>query len=787
MRDPADRALTRPRRRGLAASAAVVVLAAVGAAVLGAIRPPAARPVAAPAQVFSAGRAFDLVRVVAARPHPAGSVANDQVRQFLLSTLRGYGLTAEVQDTISQQGGELASRAGGIGLAHVRNVVARIPGSAPTGRIFLVAHYDSVQIGPGGNDDAAGVSTILEVARALSAGPRPRNDVVLVLTDGEEACLCGAQAFVDQHPLARGKGIALNVEARGSSGPPIMFETSAHNAKLVGIYGRTPKPVGTSFAVEIYRLLPNDTDFSAFRDAGFAGLNSSYIDGAAVYHAPTDLPSAMDLDSLQQHGDNTLALARSLGTMDVADTRSSGDATYLPVPWGQASYPVTLVWPLAGLALLAVAALLVLSRRRGLTSAGRLVTAFAATLVPIVLAPVLAQVFWRVLVLIRPGYATTEIDPYRPLWYRLAVLAIVAAVVFGWYALLRRRLGPAALAIAGLGWLAVLSVALAAVAPGGSYLTALPALAGALAGIAAILLRGGWGSLLAVVAGATVAVVVLLPMVVLLFPALGLVLAGAGAFLAVLLSLAVLPVVDLLHPEAGVRQGLPALRARRRGLLPAVAAALAVVVLAGIGLRVDRFDAAHPVPTQLMYALNADDGTARWLSAEPKPQRWTSHYVHGTPVAVADTLPAFGRGKLRTGPATATTVPAPRLTVESDTRSGENRVLHLLLKPQRQARLVTLHVGAQTQVTAATVGGREVPTDRTTGGGWGFGFVFHAPPTEGIAVDLTVRTQAPVSFRVMDASDGLTALPGFVARPADVGVVGSHFSEMLAVARTYTL
>ncbi|MDT5039313.1 MAG: hypothetical protein QOE51_298 [Actinoplanes sp.] len=53
MRDPADRALTRPRLRGLAASAAVVVLAAVGAAVLGAIRPPAARPVTAPAQVFS--------------------------------------------------------------------------------------------------------------------------------------------------------------------------------------------------------------------------------------------------------------------------------------------------------------------------------------------------------------------------------------------------------------------------------------------------------------------------------------------------------------------------------------------------------------------------------------------------------------------------------------------------------------------------------------------------------------------------------------------------------------
>ena len=41
--------------------------------------------------------------------------------------------------------------------------------------------------------------------------------------------------------------------------------------------------------------------------------------------------------------------------------------------------------------------------------------------------------------------------------------------------------------------------------------------------------------------------------------------------------------------------------------LPALAAGLATVVLAGVGLAVDRFDADHPVPTHLMYALDADD------------------------------------------------------------------------------------------------------------------------------------------------------------------------------------
>jgi len=786
MRDAADRALTRPRHRGFAALAAVAVLAAIGVAALAPIVAPKARMGDVPAGEFAAGRAFAQVQAIATRPHPAGSTANDQVREHLLSTLRGYGLTADVQDTVSEQGGELQSSAGGIGLAHVRNVVAQIPGTASTGRIFLVAHYDSVQVGPGGNDDAAGVATILEVARALKAGPRLRNDVVLLLTDAEEACMCGAKAFVDQHPLGRDKGIVLNIEARGSRGPAIMFETSANNAKLVALYGRAPEPVGTSFAVEIYRLLPNDTDFTAFRKAGFTGLNSAYIDGAAVYHAPTDLPSAMDRDSLQQHGDNTLALARSLGGMDLAATKSSDDATYFPVPWGQLAYPGTLVWPIAVLALLTVAALAWLARSRGLLSSGRLAVAAVSGLLPMLAAPALGQLFWYALTLIRPGYAALPIDPYRPLWYRLAVIAIATAVIFVWYALLRRRLGPAALAVAGLGWLAVLGLVLAFAAPGGSYLGALPALAGAVAGAAAILLRNWWGAVLAVVAGAAVAVVVLLPIVVMLFPALGLVLAGAGAFLTVLLGLALLPIVDLLHPEAGGQRGLVALRARRLGPLPSVAAILAVLVFAGVGLRADRFDAAHPAPTHLMYALNADNDTARWLSTETKPQKWTSHYVSGKPVAVVDTLPAFGAAKLLTGPATAADLPAPRLVIESDTRSGDTRTMRLLLTPQRQVRFVTLHVGADAEVTAATVGGRTVATNKAAGGRWGFGFVFHAPPAGGIEIQLSVRTQRPVTFRAMDASDGLGGVPGFVARPSDMGIVGSHTSEILAVARTYT-
>jgi len=80
-----------------------------------------------------------------------------------------------------------------------------------------------------------------------------------------------------------------------------------------------------------------------------------------------------------------------------------------------------------------------------------------------------------------------------------------------------------------------------------------------------------------------------------------------------------------------------------------------------------------------------------------------------------------------------------------------------------------------------------VPATAKPNGPWRFGFVFHAPPAAGIEITLTVKATGPVKFRAMDGSDGLSTLPGFHPRPPAVGVLGSHSSELLTVAKTYTL
>lgn len=757
----------------------LVALAVLGVLSVLAVTPSPPRPADASADVFSADRAFTHVQRIGVREHPAGSPAAGEVREYIVDTLERLGLDPQVREGI----GGTSELGGQYGMAQTRNVVARIPGTAPTGNLILMAHYDSVQVSFGGNDDGAGVAALLEAARAVTAGAAPVNNVILLFTDAEEACLCGAESFVTNDPLAAGPAVVLNIESRGSTGPSVMFETSPGNADLVSLYGSAvDRPVATSMAVEVYRILPNNTDFTPFLDDGrFTGLNSAYIDGSGVYHAPQDTPQSMDRASLQHQGDNALALTRALAVADLADLSrpSAGDASYFPALGVLVRYPGVLVWPLAVAAVLAVGAAAWLAVRRAGTGWPRLLAGVGLALVPLVVAPLAAQGFWVLLVLLRPGYANM-MDPWWPGWFRAAVVALVALVLLTWFGLLRRRIGPWPLVVGGLAVLALLGVVMAAAVPGGSYLAALPALTGGLAAMVTLAVPGFGTRVVATLLAGAVAVIILVPTVYLFFPALGLATGAAAALFAVMLGLALLPVLDLLYPPHPSGSTTPSAH-RLWVALPALTALGAVAVLTGIGLRVDHFDADHPEPAELAYILDTDSGQARWVSTDAHPGEWVSQYV-GQPGTPADTFGLI-HGSVTTGPAQPADLTAPELTLVDDTTAGGTRTVTFTVRPRPDARLVYLAID-DAPVTGATFQGREVPSDELADG---LSVVFHAPPDDGVDVTVELGSPDPATLRLLDGSDGLAGLPGFTPRPAGVGIAGSHTSEMTVVARSYTL
>jgi aminopeptidase YwaD len=108
------------------------------------------------------------------------------------------------------------------------NAVGVLPGSDPKAAaeaIFLSAHLDHLGVGEpvngdaiynGADDDASGSVSVLELARVLASGPRPKRTIYFVCFGSEERGGWGAQYFVAHSPVPLDHIVAdLNLEMLG--------------------------------------------------------------------------------------------------------------------------------------------------------------------------------------------------------------------------------------------------------------------------------------------------------------------------------------------------------------------------------------------------------------------------------------------------------------------------------------------------------------------------------------------------------------------------------------------
>lgn len=300
----------------------IVALAIVS---IRALHAPPPLPATTPENEFSAEKALIHVREIATVPHPLGSAADGAARNYLVAQLTQLGLQPQI---FSSLGVDPTARL--IIAGKTNDIVGRLPGTASGPAIVLMAHYDSVYSAPGAGDDASGVASILEILRAIKHSPPIQRDIIVLFTDGEEEGLLGAEAFAHAHPWMKDAGLVLNFEARGNRGPSLLFETSQNNRSLIQAVAHVgPYPIASSLFYELYKILPNDTDFTVFRPAEIPGLNFAFGEGLEAYHSPLDTPDHLSLASLQHHGSYGLALARHFGQLDLAALRNSqGDDVF---------------------------------------------------------------------------------------------------------------------------------------------------------------------------------------------------------------------------------------------------------------------------------------------------------------------------------------------------------------------------------------------------------------------------------------------------------------------------
>ena len=301
--------------------------------------PPKALPTSADATEFSAERAMRHLKIIAQAPHSLGTPQNDKVIDYLVQELKQLGLEVSIQDTLvsrTRQGNPRTR------ISRVKNIIGRLKGTNNSKAILLMAHHDSQPNTPGAADDGSGVVSILETIRAIKANGPLKNDVIALITDAEEIGLMGAKAFVDYHPFLREAGILINLEARGNDGVSMSFEMNPENGWIVRQFAKAaPYPFANSMAYEIYKIMPNDTDFSMFRETSVAGVNAATVEGLVHYHSMTDTPENISLDLLQHHGANMLGMTRHFGDINIQDTKAPDMVFFNPLSSYFIIYPTT--------------------------------------------------------------------------------------------------------------------------------------------------------------------------------------------------------------------------------------------------------------------------------------------------------------------------------------------------------------------------------------------------------------------------------------------------------------
>ncbi|MCM2315356.1 MAG: M20/M25/M40 family metallo-hydrolase [Thermoanaerobaculia bacterium] len=692
---------------------------------------PKPAPFGAPAESFSAERARVILdRLVGdGAVHPVGSMANDVVRDRVIAELTAVGLRANVES------GFACSARGSC--ADVQNIVASIPGAKRGPAVVLNAHYDSVPASSGGGDDAASVAALVEVARALRAGPPPPRDVIILIDDGEEAGLLGAEAYVRKHDPASFHAMIV-LEARGSSGRALMFETSRLNEAVVDAYARAvPSPSTSSLSFSVYERLPNATNFTVFKREGMRGLTLGFIDDAAQYHTPANSAKNVPSGTIQHMGETALGLARSIGG---AKLESAGNSSYFdllglavirwPEPWNS--------W-LAIVAAILVVARMVLALRRGDGTVRGSAVALVAALLSVAAAGLAARGLLALSLLRTHGAAW----PANGDWLEASAWAVAIAAVSYATHLARLRVSPAdGWNAFGIVW-SVVSIALAFALPGGAYCFFVALIAGAVVSLAG----GSRGLRAAPLVTLAVGGALLFNVAIDLPLAMGNSMLPAPAVIVALLSLACVP----LLLESGL-----ALRTGNFGLLLAIAALTGFFVT-------PVWTPLSPRPMNFVQLDANDAGDARLMVTDfgsgdpPAPIASAAAWARG-PVAELGVGSRRAVQDLWSSKTPASGEPAPSASLESWAPLGDARIRATIrVRSNRAASVVrlradlaldakVLRVGAHAFAVPAELG---VVTIHTVGVG-GVEIVFEFKPRPGATITIEDETpELPPSARAV--------------------------------------
>jgi hypothetical protein len=253
---------------------------------------------------------------------------NAKAIEYLAATLRAWGYEPELQ-WFDARGNRTA------------NVIAKLPGTVNPELVYVVSsHFDSVERGPGADDDTSGTAALLEAARVLRGRPQAAT-IHFAFFTGEEAGLLGSREYV-RRAVANGDRIvgALNNDMIGYANDQRLDNTIRYSNDGIRDIQHAAAFLFTdliTYDAKYYKSTDAHAYYEAYGDI-VGGIGSYPILGNPHYHQTHDVLETINFQLIAEVSKTTIGTLMLLASSpsrvtDVAVTRSGGNAA---VTWAAA-------------------------------------------------------------------------------------------------------------------------------------------------------------------------------------------------------------------------------------------------------------------------------------------------------------------------------------------------------------------------------------------------------------------------------------------------------------------
>lgn len=265
--------------------------------------------------VFSAERMMETVKFLASedlKGRGIGTPELDIAADYIAKKFEEYGLLPGSDDgAYFQSWKQDVLDKKNISL---KNIIGIIPGTNPdlSEAVVISAHYDHLGLGwpdvkkgnegkihYGADDNASGVSVLLELAKSLGKSFKPARTIIFVAFTAEEAGLIGSRYFVTNYKKYPARKIfaILNLDTVGrlfGNKLMVLNTNTAREWKFIFM--------GANFTTGVpTELVTQDLDASdqtAFIEKGIPGVQLFYTGIKSDYHSPEDIADKIDVDGL---------------------------------------------------------------------------------------------------------------------------------------------------------------------------------------------------------------------------------------------------------------------------------------------------------------------------------------------------------------------------------------------------------------------------------------------------------------------------------------------------------